>query len=95
MSEAGASPGFDSARLTVHGLESVRDRRISVEALRQVLAQPEDWWEVRPGRVVCQGIVESDGKLYILRVFVDLQPPPGRLVTAYMTSKIEKYRRLP
>ncbi len=93
--EVGPSPRFGGAVLTAHALDSIRDRGIPVDAVRAVLAQPDEWWEVRPGRVVCHGIVEWGGKKRLLRVFVDPDPPPGRLVTAYVTSKIEKYRREP
>ncbi|GMV85080.1 MAG: hypothetical protein AMXMBFR80_09370 [Dehalococcoidia bacterium] len=86
---------FSEARLTAHALESLSERGISAESLRRVLAEPDEWWEVRPGRVVCHGIVEERGREFLLRVFIDVDPPPGRIVTAYRTSKIEKYRRDP
>ena len=60
-----------------------------------MLSNPTEWQEVRPGRVVCQGIVELAGKSYLLRIFIDVEPPPGRVVTVYRTSQIEKYRRQP
>ena len=96
MSDA-AEPGppFDSARLTAHALESLRERGISVEWLRRVLAAPDAWESIRPGRVVCQGMVSAGGRAYLLRVFVDAEPQPGSVVTVYRTSKIGKYGRQP
>ncbi len=89
------APPFDNARLSAHALDSLRERDIPVDALRQVLASPELWERVRPGRIVCQGVVEQGGRRYLLRVFIDIAPPPGRIVTVYRTSKIAKYRREP
>lgn len=88
-------PPFAGARLSAHALDSLRERDIGVDALRQVLAAPERWEQVRPGRIVCQGVVEQDGRQYLLRVFIDVNPPPGRIVTVYRTSKMTKYRREP
>ncbi len=46
---------------------------------------------MRPGRVVAQGLIGE----YLLRVFIDIDRTPPEVVTAYQTSKIEKYRRVP
>jgi hypothetical protein len=50
---------------------------------------------VRPGRVVYQSRVEfgEPSQRYLLRVFVDIDRRPAEVVTAYRTSKIEKYWR--
>jgi len=53
-----------------------------------VLATPEQVSPVRPGRVVAQGLIGS----HLVRVFVDVDRTPAEVVTAYRTSKIEKYR---
>ena len=34
---------------------------------------------------------EEPGKTYLLRVFVDIDRQPAEVVTAYRTSKVEKY----
>ena len=52
---------------------------------------PEQVIPVREGRVVAQGLVGG----YLLRVFVDVDRQPPEVVTAYRTSKIEKYRSRP
>jgi hypothetical protein len=43
--------------------------------------------------VVYQSRIESEepGKIYLLRVFVDFDRRPAEVVTAYRTSKVEKY----
>lgn len=48
---------------------------------------------VRPGRAVYQskmGFGESR-EIYLLRIFVDIERKPAEVVTAYRTSKIDKY----
>jgi hypothetical protein len=66
-------------------------RDIRPEQVRAVLTQPEAVKTVAPGRVVVQAL---DGGL-LLRVFVDVDRRPPAVVTAYRTSKLEKYRRTP
>ena len=34
---------------------------------------------------------EVPGKIYLLRVFVDIDRQPAEVVSAYRTSKVEKY----
>ncbi|MBW2163127.1 MAG: hypothetical protein JRF43_01390 [Deltaproteobacteria bacterium] len=47
------------------------------------------------GRSVMQSRISMDGteKQYLVRVFVDVDRHPYEVVTAYKTSKIEKYWR--
>ncbi len=65
-------------------------RGISESEVTRVLAAPEQADLVRPGRMVYQSRTES-GKVYLLRVFVDVDRQPAGIVTAYRTSKVEKY----
>jgi len=70
------------------------ERRVISEAeIVQVLSAPEQSDLVRPGRVVYQSRMEFDepGEIYLLRVFVDIDRQPAEVVTAYRTSKVEKY----
>jgi hypothetical protein len=62
-------------------------RQVTAADVRRVLEEPEQVLEVRPGRVVAQGVVRG----YLLRVFVDIDRTPAEVVTAYRTSKINKY----
>jgi hypothetical protein len=59
------------------------------------VAAPEQAIGVRTGREVRQSRVAfpPEGKTYLVRVVVDLGPDALRVVTAYRTSKIEKYWR--
>jgi hypothetical protein len=70
-------------------------RGISEAEIARVLSAPEQADLVRSGRVVYQSRMEfgEPGKTYLLRVFVDIDRQPAAVVTAYRTSKIEKYRK--
>jgi hypothetical protein len=82
-------------RFTAHAhLEMIR-RQITETEVAQVLSAPEQTREVRPGRLVFQSRIERGDppRMYLMRVFVDIDRRPAEVVTAYRTSKIEKYWR--
>jgi hypothetical protein len=82
---------LSNAILTPHALEQLAGRGVEEAAVREVLKMPLDVIPVRSGRVVAQAMVTG----YLLRVFVDIDRDPPEVVTAYRTSKVEKYRRQP
>ena len=77
-----------SAIIPEHAVQQMGKRSISERDLREVLECPEAVLPVREGRIVAQAMRGS----YLLRVFVDIDREPPEVVTAYRTSKIEKYR---
>lgn len=79
------------AIITAHAADQMRRRQVSEADVRAVLATPEAVLEVRPGRVVVHGMIGE----YLLRVFVDVDRTPAEVVTAYRTSKLDKYRKRP
>jgi len=83
------------ARLSAHARSEMLRRGISAELVEAVLAAPEQRWPLRPGRDVVHSRVEmgSPAKLYLLRVIVDVDRAPAEVVTAYRTSKLDKYWR--
>ena len=84
---------LSSAVITEHCREQLAARGLDEQAVRAVLRSPEQVLEVRAGRVVAQSTDSIAG--YLLRVFVDIDRSPFEVVTAYRTSKIEKYRSRP
>jgi hypothetical protein len=74
-------------------MSELRRRGLEEAIVRQVLAHPEQRIVVRSGREVAQSRIELAGRRYLLRVFVDVDRSPAEVVTAYRTSKIEKYWR--
>lgn len=79
--------------ITPHALFEMKRRRLSEEVVGKVLADPDQRIEVRPGRHVLQSRVSMKGRTYLVRVFVDIEATPAEVVTAYRTSKVEKYWR--
>jgi hypothetical protein len=79
---------LSQAVLSEHAAQQMAKRQINTADALCVLAAPEQVLEVRPGRVVAQGLVGG----YLLRLFVDVDRIPAEVVTVYRTSKIEKYR---
>jgi hypothetical protein len=78
---------LSGALITAHAAQQLAKRRIAEAEVRKLLVAPQQVLPVRTGRVVAQS--RSGG--YILRVFVDVDRSPPEVVTAYRSSKIEKY----
>ena len=78
-----------------HALFEMERRGISQSEVAQVLAAPGQSETVRVGRVVYQAKFNlgAPPKVFLLRVFVDIDRHPPEVVTAYWTSKIDKYWR--
>jgi hypothetical protein len=87
--------GVPNYVLTEHALFEMRRRGLSGDAVRQVLASPEQRFDVRPGRVVLQSRITMGmpGKRYLVRVVADVDREPAEVVTVYRTSKIDRYWR--
>ena len=86
------APG-PGAVITPHARFEIERRGIPEDTVRSILEQPEQREEVRPGRVVLQSRVSmgSPVRVYLVRVFVDVDREPPEVVTAYRTSKFTKY----
>jgi hypothetical protein len=85
------------AIVTDHARRQLQARDIADAEVYRVLHQPEAVRPVRRGRVVAQALTAADAQSQprLLRVFVDIDRDPPEVVTAYCTSKIEKYRSQP
>ena len=69
-------------------------RGIPLALIQAVMERPEQRRadDSGTGRGIRQSRIRfEDGKLYLLRVVVDEQEEPPVIVTAYRTTKIEKY----
>ena len=81
------------AILTDHaGLQLAR-RGLSTDQVRGVLRAPQQIVAMREGRIIAQAVVQMGQPPgpYLLRVVLDVDREPPEVVTAYRTSKIEKY----
>ena len=83
--------------LTSHALFEMARRQISEDDVAEVLSAPEQSEPLCPGRMVYQSRLQMGDppKIYLLRVFVDVDRHPPEVVTVYRTSKIAKYWRIP
>jgi hypothetical protein len=83
-------------RLSPHAEQEASRRGIDASIIRAVANAPEQVLPVRTGREVRQSRVAfpPDGKLYLVRVFVDREPNAETVVTVYRTSKLSKYWRI-
>lgn len=80
---------------TARAREEMARRQIAEEGVASVLAAPEQRQAVRQGRDVLQSRVTlgDPPRTYLLRVFVDVDRDPPDVVTAYRTSRRDKYWR--
>lgn len=81
--------------LTPHAKFEMERRGLSEETIREVLGNPGQRYNLRPGRDVFQSKITdtSTGESFLVRVFVDMDRIPPEVVTVYKTSKIGKYWR--
>jgi hypothetical protein len=69
----------------------MEDRNISKEIVLKVIDSPDSVSLQNGSVVVYSKIVEIDSKTYLYRVFVNNERIPPLIITAYKTSKFEKY----
>ena len=79
---------WTNAVLTDHAVAQMHRRGINEDDVLAILSSPSQREEVRPGRIVVQGLLDEQ---YLLRIFVDIDRTPNEIVTVYKTSKLAKY----
>ena len=87
--------GLAQWTLTAHARFEMKRRGISAALVAIVLRRPHQRFAVRFGRDVYQRRLRLPGgsNEVLVRVFVDFGRSPPEVVTAYQTSKIQKYWR--
>lgn len=80
-----------------HAMARMQRRGISEDDVRAVLEVPGRIDRGYGGRIVLSSLryYEREGRDYVLRVVVDVDGASGVVVTAYRTSKIDKYWNTP
>jgi len=81
-------------RLSRHAEWEMSRRGIPLAVVQAVMEHPEQRLvdDAGEGRWIYQSRFPfEDGKMYLVRVVVDEDEQPPAIVTAYRTSKIEKY----
>jgi hypothetical protein len=74
-----------------HALERIENRNISKEIVLKVIDIPDSVSWQNDSVVVYSKIVEIDSNTYLYRVLVNSEKIPPLIITAYRTSKFEKY----
>lgn len=82
--------GFHYSR---HLHRELNRRKIPRELLERILQGPEQKVPEFDNITCFQSLVEIEGRPYLLRVMVNETVDPPVVVTAYRTSKIDKYWR--
>jgi len=75
--------------ISKHCYEQIKIRGISVEEVDLVLNKPDSIIKQDNSISVYQAL--SENKKYLFRIFVNIKKQPKIVVTAYKTSKTDKY----
>ena len=82
-----------SFELSTHVYERLELRKISEADLLRVLNSPEQVLTQADGTKVYQSRLTINGKVYLLRAFVNDAVEHNRVKSVYRTSQIKKYWR--
>jgi hypothetical protein len=95
MALAPECPALGKFVFTEHSRFEMERRGISEEEVTALLQAPAQSEPQRIGRCAYQERTwdVQASKSYVLRVFVDMDREPPEVVSAYKTSKVEKYWR--
>ena len=74
-------------------LKKIKQRKISIEWIEETLKSPEQIVDGYGNRKVRQKKYILEDKEMLLRVIVDEDKDRFVVITAYLTSQIERYRR--
>ncbi len=74
-----------------HSIEQIKIRGLSIDIISELIENPDKTITHISGTIIYQKLVNEDNKYYIYRVFINKEKKPPLVITAYKTSKIEKY----
>lgn len=78
---------LEHAVLTEHCLERCASRKIDPATILEALKNPDLVQVVNHGRIVASKLIGTK----LLRIIVDVDRQPPEVVTAYITSRIQRY----
>lgn len=83
--------------MTEHARSEALRRQVSEDTVLAVARDPEQRLEARAGREIRQSrmVDPASGKLYLIRVVVEIEAAGETIVTVYRTSRIRRYWRDP
>ncbi|PIQ97855.1 MAG: hypothetical protein COV67_01975 [Nitrospinae bacterium CG11_big_fil_rev_8_21_14_0_20_56_8] len=80
--------------ITSHAREEIGRRNISIAQIEAILKEPEQLVSGYSGKKVYQSrVLFENGQTYLIRIIVDENASPWKVITAYRTTKISKYWR--
>lgn len=83
-------------RFSNHALEEMEKRKVSISFVEAVLENPQQTLQQDEEITIYQSQMDfGTGKLYLLRVFINITIDPAVVVTVYRTSQIKKHWRNP
>ena len=74
-----------------HALRQIEARNISQEIILSVIQQPDHTVKQDQSTTIFTKLIDECEKRYLYRVFVNTAKKPSLIITAYKTSKIDKY----
>jgi hypothetical protein len=78
-------------KLSKHAVERIIDRRIDIQVIDEVIQNPDNQINENECTKIFQKKITIESKLYLYRVYLNLCKKPPLVITAYKTTKIEKY----
>ena len=81
-------------QISDHALEEMKRRELSKTLIKSILNDPQQIVDEYGNRKAYQSIIKFEtGKDYLVRVIVNDNVKPAKIVTVYRTSRIDKYWR--
>ncbi len=79
--------------LSEHVLSEIRRRQLDIREIERIIQSPEQEVPAKKDRVIIQGryFDEKENKKMLLRIIGERSEGNFYVITAYKTSKIEKY----
>jgi len=74
-----------------HALRQMEARSIAKEIILSVIQQPDHIVKQDQSTTIFTRLIDEHEKRYLYRVFVNTAKKPPLIITAYKTSKIDKY----
>jgi len=78
-------------KFSYHAMEQIQLRKLKKSDIESVIKNPDRILKFNNEVVIYHKIVFEGEKAYLYRVFVNIGKEPNLVITAYKTSKIEKY----
>jgi hypothetical protein len=81
---------MEEIEFSKHALEQMAVRGIPVDIAKTIINNPQQV-VTESGKKVYQSIITFDEGDYLVRLIVNTEKAPNLVITAYKTSKIDKY----